>query len=56
MTWLHLVDLTGRVWLSESLAGRIARVDIPAGIPAIFLLKVVFTDGTVINRKIVQPE
>lgn len=48
-----LLDLTGRVWYSESLSGKKTRIELPPGFPSISLLKVVFKDGTALTKRVV---
>jgi hypothetical protein len=54
MMEIKLVDLNGRVLNSERVSGRLVRKEVPEGMPAIFMLKVVFSNGTEISRRIVS--
>ena len=46
-------DLNGRTLFSDRKKGKYARIELPEGIPPIYILKVVFIGGTVITRRIV---
>ena len=52
MLAIQVVDLGGRLLLSESVTGREVRRELPEGMPHVCFLKVLFKDGTVISRKI----
>ncbi len=53
MAEIQLVDLTGRVGLSESVTGKKVRIELPPGFPHICMLKVFFKDGTVVTKRVV---
>jgi len=52
MAEICLVDLSGRVELSERVTGTYVRMDLPDGIPHFYLLKILFKNGTVSTKRI----
>jgi hypothetical protein len=54
MTEIRLLDLNGRLLLSERVQGRYVRKELPSGIPPIYLLKVTYKDGTISTKRMVR--